>query len=709
MENRGHRSSSGIPKYMDDSHMDNFFENPFSVTRAADFTDEQIFQYWVDLSDGHGFQKLIKPRLEMPMLILGGKGSGKTHIMRYLSFPLQKMRHSGDLTAYVRDTGFIGIYMRCSGLNSTRFRGKGQSEDTWADVFSYYMELWLAQMTVDICCEVVSDSSNINNSESSVIADLKDLFDEPATEFPSSLLDLSHHLRDLQRELDVAVNNCAITGVLNITIRASSGKLIFGIPNILSTHFSQLKDILFVYLVDEFENLTESQQKLINTLIREKQNPCSFKIGARLYGVRTYSTFCADENNKEGSEYEQLLLDKTLRENEKYDAFARRLVIRRLANRGILGNPPETDEDARKFLTKAFEQIPTDNLAEASTRFVLEKYSNRERPYFKKLQDVMLQGLKAKRTPGITSLSDINTVVDRLSCPNFPLLEKLNCFILYQKWSSRCNLLESAENIYIDCHNYLREKNTETKYYDKLLHWKYDLLAQLRRECRRKQQYAGFDTLIELSWGNPRHLLILLKNVMAWAAFRDEHPFGEKPISVLAQAEGARETAEWFFRDARIKEGKDGNLVQDAINRLGTLFRSIRYSHKPSECSLSTFSYEQASVSADTQHLIDLAEKWSLLINVGGQRDRNSERVDMKFQMNRILAPRWDVSFIRRGTLAISGDELNAIFDPAFTGQFDLILKTRIDRMTAPFFGTISETKYDVKKNQGTLFGVEDD
>ena len=301
------------------------------------------------------------------------------------------------------------------------------------------------------------------------------------------------------------------------------------------------------------------------------------------------------------------------------------------------------------------------------------------------------------------------TVVDLLSCPKFPLLEKLNCFILYQQWSSRRNLLKSAENIHIDCQTYLREENTGTKYHGKLLHWKYDLLAQLRRECRRKQQYAGFDTFIELSWGNPRHLLILLKHVMAWAAFKDEHPFGEKPISVLAQAEGARETAEWFFRDARIKEGKDGNLVQEAINRLGTLFRSIRYSHKPSECSLSTFSYEQASVSADTQRLIDLAEKWSLLVNVGGQRDRNSERVDMKFQMNRILAPRWDISFIRRGTLAISGDELNAIFDPAFTSEFDQILKTRIDRMTAPFFGTRPETKYDVSKNQGTLFGVEDD
>ena len=159
----------------------------------------------------------------------------------------------------------------------------------------------------------------------------------------------------MQKELDVEVNNCAITGVLDITIRVSPGRLdLRDSKGILSTRFSQLKNILFVYLVDEFENLTESQQKLINTLIREKQNPCSFKIGARLYGIRTYSTFCADENNKEGSEYEQLILDKTLRENdEKYATFARRLVIRRLDTRGILANPPETDEEAHEFLDQS--------------------------------------------------------------------------------------------------------------------------------------------------------------------------------------------------------------------------------------------------------------------------------------------------------------------------------------------------------------------
>ena len=293
-------------------------------------------------------------------------------------------------------------------------------------------------------------------------------------------------------------------------------------------------------------------------------------------------------------------------------------------------------------------------------------------------------------------------VLDRLACPDFPLLEKLNCFILYQQWSSRRNLPDAAASIGRDCQSYLNDRDARSRYHDQWHHRKYDLLAQLRRECGKKQLYVGFDTILSLAWGNPRHLLILLKHIHSWAVFRDERPFGGRPISIKAQVEGVKEAAAWFFRDARMT-GKDGKSLQDGISRLGTLFRSVRYSDKPSECSLSTFSYEPASVSEETLRLIKLAEQCSLLVNVGVQRDRNSERVDMKYQLNRMLASRWDISPARRGALAMSGDDVNAIFDSEYTDQFDGRLKSRIERMTAPFFGIKPTTRSKTSSAQGTL------
>src|SRR5258708_35361396 len=127
--------------------MSNSRQNPFDVTKAVDFTDAQIAAYFVDIP-GPGFSALANPRSPMPMMIRGGKGSGKTHLMRYFSYALQKMRHGSDLVRGVQEEGYIGVYFRCGGLNTGRFRGKGQSEDIWNAVFAYYMELWLAQLAL---------------------------------------------------------------------------------------------------------------------------------------------------------------------------------------------------------------------------------------------------------------------------------------------------------------------------------------------------------------------------------------------------------------------------------------------------------------------------------------------------------------------------------------------------------------------------------
>jgi hypothetical protein len=118
--------------------------NPFVVTRAVDFTDAQILGQWVDLPGVGGFRALARPASNMPMLILGGKGSGKTHLMRYLSTSVQ-LAGGRSAEAIVAD-GFVGTYLLCGGINAARFAGKGFSADTWLPVFQYNFDLTLAEL-----------------------------------------------------------------------------------------------------------------------------------------------------------------------------------------------------------------------------------------------------------------------------------------------------------------------------------------------------------------------------------------------------------------------------------------------------------------------------------------------------------------------------------------------------------------------------------
>jgi hypothetical protein len=105
--------------------------------------------------------------------------------------------------------------------------------------------------------------------------------------------------------------------------------------------------------------------------------------------------------------------------------------------------------------------------------------------------------------------------------------------------------------------------------------------------------------------------------------------------------------------------------------------------------------------------MLDLSEKWSLLIDVGGQRDRNTNRIDAKYQLNRMLAPRWDLSIYRRGVLALTPQEVDAVFDQEHAKEFDDLAKARVARMSAPLFGRRPKGPGDVADSQTLGLFVE--
>jgi len=113
--------------------MNIFEENPFDLTKASDFSDSEIYNYWVDVTanNNKSLIDLIKPHSVMPMMLLGSKGCGKTHLMRYCSEPVQLMRNNNDIISTIKKDRYLGIYFRADALNAGRFYGKGQDNDKW--------------------------------------------------------------------------------------------------------------------------------------------------------------------------------------------------------------------------------------------------------------------------------------------------------------------------------------------------------------------------------------------------------------------------------------------------------------------------------------------------------------------------------------------------------------------------------------------------
>lgn len=183
-------------------------KNPFNITKAFDFTDAEINDYWVDLGN-NGFRNILTPNDPMSLFILGGKGSGKTHIMRYYSYYLQKMRCKGTLLSQLSEDGYVGIYFSSSGLNTSRFLSKDNIEvnstEKLQELFVYYMEIWIAQGVVGILNDLCKNTTDAFE-ENVICNEICKLFDKEPSEV-RTFDDLLETLKCIQKTIDIAINN----------------------------------------------------------------------------------------------------------------------------------------------------------------------------------------------------------------------------------------------------------------------------------------------------------------------------------------------------------------------------------------------------------------------------------------------------------------------------------------------------------------------
>jgi hypothetical protein len=653
-----------------------FHDNPFDLNKASDFSDEEIAEQWVDFSDAPGgLLGILKPTLRMPMLLLGGKGSGKTHLMRYCSAPVQAARRDGNLALAIEQDGYLGVYVRADGLNTDKFSGKGQAEEYWTPIFSMYFELWLATSLVAILKDFVQQRREPVDEKAFVSA-VADLFDVPVADEFDSLSSLLAYLTRVRKSIDFAVNNSSLRGVpAEIIITFSPGKLVFGIPQLIGSLVPELAEVLIVYLIDEIENFTADQQRYLNSLIRYRSGNATIKLGARLYGIKTFETLGAGEPIKRDAEYERVELDRLLREQSKeYEKLVTDLVLKRLRAFGFL-----VETKGNRTLQDCFELLDSSNYWEAAQKDLMPRgNSDRRRTILGRLRDDLtsIAGLKG---------SEAEELAEALAVPEHLFLEKAATFYVRKNWPKTS---QDATALTLKAGSMARalargDKSAGRELHDFIQHWGSDILAQLYHDFRRRVPYTGFETLVTLSQGIPRNLLTNLKHVYRRAQFAGERPFAGGVISIRSQTDGVRDGAAWFWEDAQ--PGSDGMRVREAVEGIALLFRTVRFGHAPSECDLCIFSVASAELTANSRKVLEIAENWSYLIHHHeGRRNKNSRRVDDKYQLAPMLAPRWEISEHQRGSVELNAELANAILDPEQRHLLPSLFRRRVSKIVSP-------------------------
>ncbi|MDR6417724.1 hypothetical protein [Pseudarthrobacter sulfonivorans] len=540
------------------------------------------------------------------------------------------------------------------------------------------MDLWLSEQLLVVLTDLHQAEQNWNAAEESqFVKSICHLLNSERektmqainrVDSLSGLLDL---LVSLRHEMDRSINNAALTRQLDVEVLASPGILVFRSAQ-QAAHMPGLRDVKITFLVDEFENLSLTQQRYFNTLIREKELPSCFLIGGREWGIRTHETLSAHEINKRGSEFEWKVLEDSYRTGNAYSEFCKNMVVSRLEDAGM----PSINE---KTLTTVFSRGELGRFQDKSLLDVLGSADSSDRPHVQKLRKSVLRATQDRQ------LTD--SICKVLSVPEHPLIEKLAILRFYQQWNTfRSINIESAH----EARDYVTPlldgtESVELRNYLNL--WKSDLIAQIYHENDRRNLYIGFDQFVDMSGYLPRSLLMILKYVTHWAIFFGERPFeGLEPISPEAQTAGVLDASRWFFSDAKPlgQEGEDCDL---AIRRLGALLRAVRQSDKPAETGVTTFSSNLQRINPSAGALIETCVNHRLLIEIySGRTSRNRGSVHRKFQLHPMLAPLFGLPTGRRGDLSLKPAEVSAIFGPeALESEYSRIVKDRVAGMHAPF------------------------
>lgn len=521
-------------------------ENPFEKVRVEDLNDNyELIAYLFAKPKGAIYRKLIG---RYDYRIIGGWGSGKTMLLKYISFEAQvevlkeKIRKAElkeeVLKERLRDEfkkiDFLGIYIKAGQSGFKPFlKPGGEFKDGGENLFGHYFNLLILEriLSIILCArdkgilnvstEEEVDLTNRILSKFSVVTEIANIgFKSPPSIEISNLKSLKNKTESWKKEVETFLS----TRDLEKDVSYKEFMSIYPTPikTFLNDVFQEIKNIIedlsqkrFYILLDECDLISADQQKVINTIIKQRHTTMVFKLASRPPDIKTKDT--VDEGvGLTDREIKKLYLD------EMYDPAS-----------------------------KSYKNLCYD-VAEKR----LEKYSY--------------------PIKNIRKILGKYTIEDEIGEDNIKSYLK-------KKYPNKQRIKNKFKDVYND--------------------FKVAAAFQILREKKGKKKYAGFDTFVMLSSGIMLHFLELCRDTFTDAEsegyiIRDNDgniSFKQTPLPIEIQSKTAYKVSEEFFRDVikiRADSLKDtsiemefGGKVQYVVSVLTGIFR-----HK-----LMTFNEPEAS------------------------------------------------------------------------------------------------------------------
>ena len=619
----------------------------FSKNRAEELGRD----VWKDFVVPPFFHRLDLAEARKPRVIVGGRGCGKTMLLRYLS---HQTAFSTNRSSVPPDTlQSVGLYWRADTQFANAMAMRDQPDDVWESAFNHLLAIAIGR-------EFLASLRSIATSESDAIS----LHDLEELDF-GQISNMDHTLPgvflDLEREL--RGRWWALQGWVNDVRNATRPRFLPGphfvraLIQIAQRNLPAIARTVFQAYIDEYENLRDYQKRIVHTCMKhsEASDSLIFNLAAKRYAFKNPHTLSGDSlaniHDWRYHDLEVYLLE------EDYQLFAAEILSLHLANAGFDEIPVETD----RLQDPQFAQARRgENYAKTVLRHIRQMFpavseqvlasSVFEQPALsKKWEDRVKRALRARRSriqPG----AFLRPGQPKASVVVPALLHRIS--IDPEEVKRQLDLLDRAEdNRFTGSANWIHNN-----FVGSVL----QLYEPYARAC---PFYAGFDTFCEISHGNIRHLLELChKSVQQ--ALREEP---SKPIRISPEQEAtAARLASAAFLGEVHSFGRLGNQLHTFVLRLGSLFALAHQRPSQSEPEITHFVVDRGDreiTESDHSFLLE-AVKWSVLFD--GEQTKKKHEYDpegLEYVLNPIYAPYFHISYRKRRCLPLKSDELTTLIN----------------------------------------------
>jgi len=635
--------------------------NSLSQNRAEEFGYDLSKDFVLPpIYEALDFKKSIKPKI-----FIGGRGCGKTMLLRYLSHQTSFSKSKKNIS--VEDIKNIGLYWKVDTHMVHQLQKRGLEDDIWQSAFEHIVTLFS-------CLEVCKSLESIANSKfESFGKDEIDVLDinflnEIGIDAPKSLYQLKDYFKSKISEFELWLRNVRKGSAPQFFPRSFISLLV----NKLRNENGQFKNSIFNIYIDEYENLVEYQQEIINTWVKHSESPIVFHLAMKRNAFRTKKTV-GSESLTELHDYRVHDLEDYPEGKKGFMVFAAEILLYRLQgqvnfkgydfNPNILIDPTGFDERKSKVYRSNILEIVESifpSLSKKDLANIIADDKNLIHRLFEKLNQI----LKIKKS-SLTARDFIFYDDLRISLISLSLLHRdtikpevilgeIQKFKL-GKPSNFNNSTDWIQNNFVGSYLYF--------------------YSGLNRVC---PLYTGFRTFCEMSNGNIRHLTELCYKTFLRASDSNTADMIVEiwKITVDHQAQAAKQASTTFLNEIKTF-GRYGNQLHTFVQRLGTLFSLAHKNPRQSEPEQNHFSIvEGAKGSKNSDTLLNEAIKWSVLFENKSTKKKSDHNPDYsEYVLNPIYSPYFHISYRKKRKLDFSLDTLDTLFSGSLD-EYESLLRS---------------------------------